>query len=79
MVVVREVGCLESTVYGSCLNKFGQLGLGDFEDRKVLTPVRIALCLDKPALISSLTLFCIIHLLFYCSASVHKDGEYDDL
>jgi alpha-tubulin suppressor-like RCC1 family protein len=39
MVVVREPGHLESTVYGSGLNQDGQLGLGDFEDRPVLTPV----------------------------------------
>ena len=40
MVVVRERGHLESTVYGSGLNRDGQLGLGDLEDRKILTPVR---------------------------------------
>ena len=39
MVVVREPGHLESTVYGSGLNKDGQLGLGDTRDRKILTPV----------------------------------------
>lgn len=39
MVVVREPGHLESTVYGSGLNKDGQLGLGETKDRKVLTPV----------------------------------------
>lgn len=40
MVVAREEGSIETTVYGTGLNKEGQLGLGDFEDRKILTPVR---------------------------------------
>jgi regulator of chromosome condensation len=39
MVVVREPGHLESTVYGSGLNKDGQLGLCDTQDRKILTPL----------------------------------------
>ena len=41
VVVVRDAGSLESTVFSSGLNKDGQLGLGDFKERKTLTPVRI--------------------------------------
>ena len=41
VVVARDSGCLESTVWASGLNKNGQLGLGDVEDRKELTPVRV--------------------------------------
>lgn len=39
VVVVRERGSLESMLYASGLNGDGQLGLGDCENRKVLTPV----------------------------------------
>jgi alpha-tubulin suppressor-like RCC1 family protein len=39
MVVAREPGAIESTVYGSGLNGDGQLGLGDLVSRKALTPV----------------------------------------
>jgi regulator of chromosome condensation len=41
VVVAREVGSIDSTVYASGLNETGQLGLGDTIQRKVLTPVGI--------------------------------------
>jgi regulator of chromosome condensation len=41
VVVAREAGSIDSTVYASGLNTNGQLGLGDTIDRKVLTPVCI--------------------------------------
>ena len=41
VVVVRDAGSLESTVFSSGINEDGQLGLGDFQDRKLLTPVCI--------------------------------------
>lgn len=43
VVVAREDGSIDSTVYASGLNSTGQLGLGDRINRKLLTPVRIEL------------------------------------
>jgi hypothetical protein len=63
MVVVRELGSLESTVYGSGINNDGQLGLGDTKDRLVLTPVRMIAIVYMSISIAYLVLLLIMCFL----------------
>lgn len=80
MVVVRELGSLESTVYGSGINNDGQLGLGDTKNRLVLTPVRM---IDRIQHVDIHFWFCCSYCVFLFRfpaflARLHSHGQHDD-